>query len=44
MNITLDELATFMAVVDTGSMTAAAQHRDLTVSAASRTLGRLEEK
>ncbi|MBC8725269.1 LysR family transcriptional regulator [Paraburkholderia sp. 31.1] len=44
MNITLDELATFMAVVDTGSMTAAAQHLDLTVSAASRTLGRLEEK
>lgn len=44
MNITLDELETFMAVVDTGSMTAAAQLLDLTVSAASRTLGRLEEK
>ncbi|MGF6922228.1 helix-turn-helix domain-containing protein [Paraburkholderia sp. 40] len=29
MNITLDELATFMAVVDTGSMTAAAQYLDL---------------
>ena len=44
MNITLDELETFTAVVDTGSMTAAAQHLDLTVSAMSRTLGRLEEK
>ncbi|MGF6301040.1 hypothetical protein OKW43_000915 [Paraburkholderia sp. WC7.3g] len=39
MEITLDELRTFAAVVDTGSITAAAQQLDLTVSAASRTLG-----
>jgi DNA-binding transcriptional LysR family regulator len=44
MKITLDELQTFAAVVDTGSITAAAQQLDLTVSAASRSLGRLEEK
>jgi DNA-binding transcriptional LysR family regulator len=44
MKITLDEMQTFAAVVDTGSITAAAQQLDLTVSAASRTLGRLEEK
>ncbi|AJP56409.1 LysR family transcriptional regulator [Pandoraea vervacti] len=44
MKITLDELQAFAAVVDTGSITAAAQQLDLTVSATSRTLGRLEEK
>ncbi|MGF6772678.1 DNA-binding transcriptional LysR family regulator [Paraburkholderia sp. GAS199] len=44
MNITLDELQAFVAVVDTGSITAAAQQLDLTISAASRTLGRLESK
>lgn len=44
MKITLDELQAFVAVVDTGSITAAAQQLDLTVSATSRTLGRLEEK
>ncbi|WP_176047606.1 LysR family transcriptional regulator [Burkholderia sp. BCC1644] len=44
MKITLDELQAFAAVVDTGSITAAAQHLDLTVSATSRTLARLEEK
>ena len=44
MKITLDELQAFVAVVDTGSITAAAQQLDLTVSAASRTLARLEEK
>ncbi|KVL25573.1 LysR family transcriptional regulator [Burkholderia territorii] len=44
MKITLDELQAFAAVVDTGSITAAAQQLDVTVSAASRTLGRLEEK
>jgi DNA-binding transcriptional LysR family regulator len=44
MKITLDELQTFAAVVDTGSITAAAQQLDLTVSATSRSLGRLEEK
>ncbi|AOJ06314.1 LysR family transcriptional regulator [Burkholderia mayonis] len=44
MKITLDELQTFATVVDTGSITAAAQQLDLTVSATSRTLGRLEKK
>ena len=44
MKITLDELQTFAAVVDAGSITAAAQQLDLTVSATSRALARLEEK
>lgn len=44
MKVTLDELQMFAAVVDTGSITSAAEHLDLTVSAASRTLARLEEK
>ncbi|CAN0627047.1 LysR family transcriptional regulator YafC [Burkholderia multivorans] len=44
MKITLDELQAFATVVDTGSITAAAQQLDLTVSATSRTLSRLEEK
>lgn len=44
MNVTLDELQTFVAVVDTGSLTAAAEQLGQTVSGTSRTLGRLEEK
>ncbi|MDF3983522.1 LysR substrate-binding domain-containing protein [Luteibacter sp. PPL201] len=44
MNITLDEIQNFIAVVDTGSITSAAQQLDQTVSAASRMLGRLEQK
>ncbi|MBV4458706.1 LysR family transcriptional regulator [Pseudomonas sp. COR58] len=44
MKTTLDELQAFVAVVDTGSITAAAEHAGLTVSATSRTLSRLEEK
>ncbi|MFM0669774.1 LysR substrate-binding domain-containing protein [Paraburkholderia sediminicola] len=44
MKVTLDELQAFSAVVDTGSMTTAARHLNLTVSAVSRLLGRLEEK
>lgn len=44
MKTTLDELQAFVAVVDTGSITAAAEHLELTISAVSRTLGRLEEK
>jgi DNA-binding transcriptional LysR family regulator len=44
MKTTLEEMQLFVAVVDTGSLTAAAQALALTVSAASRTLGRLEEK
>ncbi|AIF47825.1 LysR family transcriptional regulator [Dyella japonica] len=44
MKTTLDELQAFVAVVDTGSITAAADQLELTISATSRTLGRLEEK
>ncbi len=44
MNITLDEMQVFATVVDAGSITAAAQQLGLTVSACSRSLGRLEEK
>lgn len=44
MKTTLDELQAFVAVVDTGSITAAAQLLGLTISATSRTLGRLEHK
>ena len=44
MKTTLDELQAFVAVVDTGTMTAASESLGLTISATSRTLGRLEEK
>ncbi|MGB3291046.1 MAG: LysR family transcriptional regulator [Burkholderiaceae bacterium] len=44
MKTTLSELQTFAAVVDTGSITAASELLDLTISATSRTLARLEEK
>lgn len=44
MKVTLDELQAFATVVDTGSITAAAQQLDLTVSATSRSLARLEAK
>lgn len=44
MKVTLDELQAFVAVVDTGSITAAAELLGLTVSATSRALGRLEAK
>jgi len=44
MKTTLDELQAFVAVVDTGSITAAAEQLEQTISATSRTLGRLEEK
>ena len=44
MNITLDEIQNFIVVVDTGSITAAAQQLEQTVSAASRSLARLEQK
>lgn len=44
MKTTLDELQAFVAVVDAGSITAASELLGLTISAASRTLGRLEEK
>ncbi len=44
MKTTLDELQAFVAVIDTGSITAAAEHLAQTVSGVSRTLRRLEEK
>lgn len=44
MKTTLDEMQTFIAVVDTGSITAAAAQLGQTISATSRTLTRLEEK
>lgn len=44
MKITFDELDAFIAVVDTGSITAAAEQLGQTVSGVSRALGRLEDK
>lgn len=44
MKTTLDEMQVFIAVVDNGSITAAAQDLGQTISAVSRTLSRLEEK
>ena len=44
MKITLDELQSFTTVVDTGSITAAAEQLGQTVSGVSRALGRLEKK
>lgn len=44
MKTTLDELQAFVTVVDTGSITAAAEHLAQTVSGVSRTLRRLEQK
>jgi DNA-binding transcriptional LysR family regulator len=44
MKTTLDEMQAFVAVVDTGSITAASEQLGMTISAVSRTLGRLEEK
>jgi len=44
MKITLDELQVFIGVVDTGSITAAAEQLGQTVSGVSRALGRLERK
>ena len=44
MKTTLDEMQVFVVVVDSGSITAAADHLGQTVSAISRALGRLEEK
>lgn len=44
MKVTLEEMNTFIAVVDSGSITTAANQIGATVSATSRTLSRLEEK
>jgi len=43
MKTTLDEMQAFLAVIDTGSITGAAEALRLTVSAVSRALGRLEK-
>lgn len=44
MKTTLDEMQAFLAVIDAGSITAAAETLGQTVSAVSRALARLEEK
>ena len=44
MKTTLDELQAFVSVIDTGSITAAAEQLAQTVSGVSRTLRRLEDK
>ncbi|WP_237386620.1 LysR substrate-binding domain-containing protein [Xenorhabdus sp. Sc-CR9] len=44
MKITLEEMQVFIAIVDSGSITAAAEQLNLTISATSRALSRLEEK
>jgi len=44
MKLALDELTVFLAIVDTGSMTAAAERLGQPVSTVSRVLARLEEK
>lgn len=44
MKATLDEMKTFMAVIDSGSISAAAQLLSITVSAVSRSVSRLESK
>eukprot|EP01031_Cornospumella_fuschlensis_P051181 gene51181-62586_t len=44
MKTTLEELLAFRAVVDTGSITAAAEHLVQTGSGISRALSRLEKK
>lgn len=44
MKTTLDEMQTFIAVVDHGSITAAAEELHQTISTTSRTLARLEKK
>ncbi len=44
MKITLEEMQTFASIVDSGSITAAAEQMGITISAVSRTLARLETK
>lgn len=43
MKTTLDEMQAFIAVIDSGSITAAAEQLGQTTSGVSRALGRLEE-
>lgn len=44
MKITINELVTFISIVDEGTISQAAEHLDVTVSAVSRALSRLEKK
>ncbi len=44
MKVTLDEMQAFIAVIDAGSITAAAEQLEQTTSGVSRALARLEEK
>ncbi|MFZ3205191.1 MAG: LysR family transcriptional regulator, partial [Pseudomonas sp.] len=44
MKTTLDELLAFVSVVDSGSISAAAEHLAQTASGVSRALSRLEDK
>lgn len=44
MKVTFDELQAFVTIATAGSISRASEHLDLTVSATSRLLGRLEEK
>lgn len=44
MKVTISELYTFISIVDQGTISQAAEHLEITVSAASRALSRLESK
>lgn len=44
MKVTINELDTFISIVDEGTISQAAEHLNVTVSAVSRTLARLEKK
>ncbi|HBV76943.1 MULTISPECIES: LysR family transcriptional regulator [Vibrio] len=44
MKVTINELYTFISIVDKGTISEASEHLDITVSAASRALSRLENK
>lgn len=44
MKVTINELVTFISIVDEGTISQAAEHLDVTVSAVSRALSRLENK
>lgn len=44
MKVTINELVTFIIIVDEGTISQAAEHLDVTVSAVSRALSRLEKK
>ncbi len=44
MKVTINELVTFISIVDEGTISQAAEHLDVTVSAVSKALSRLEKK